>query len=410
MKQDVRMRGFTERTTVQVACEWVDAHAQLLDSEMVCLDDAHGRLLVKEIVSPCNIPAFERSAMDGYALLGAETTGANNYNPITFKIVGEALPGIPCSAPIQKDEAVRIMTGAPLPITADAVLPAEYAEEKENKVCITATVSPGKHVMQIGEDIAVGESLFSKGRLLRPQDVSVLASLGIPNVEVTRQPRVRLIITGDELAQPGKQKKDYQIYESNSYLLQGLIKRDGGLIESVQFIKDDPELIKQAMTSTGADIILVSGGSSVGQEDYAPVVLAAVGELAIHGIAMRPSSPAGMGSIGKRLLFLLPGNPVSSLCAYDFFAGRAIRQLQGKPVEMPYIQQTKTVGKKIVSAIGRVDYCRVILNADDKVQPLAVGGASSLSSTSRADGFVIIPAPLEGYGTEETVTIYMYDR
>ena len=162
------------------------------------------------------------------------------------------------------------------------------------------------------------------------------------------------------------------------------------------------------MLRPGADVILVSGGSSVGAEDHAPSILAEEGELAIHGIAMRPSSPSGMGCIGETLVFLLPGNPVSCLCAYDFFAGRAIRLQSGRKPDWPYICLQIRVRKKIVSAIGRVDYCRVSI-VDNGVEPLSLSGASILSSTTRADGFVVVPAECEGYAPESVVNVFHYD-
>jgi molybdopterin molybdotransferase len=154
-------------------------------------------------------------------------------------------------------------------------------------------------------------------------------------------------------------------------------------------------------------VILVSGGSSVGSEDYAPRLIAEVGELPIHGVAMRPSSPAGVGRIGDALVFLLPGNPVSCLCAYDFFAGRAIRRVAGAG-RLATSHAALAVARKIVSAIGRVDYCRVRI-VDDRVEPIALSGASILSSTTRADGFVIVPAQSEGYGPGTEVTVYLYE-
>jgi molybdopterin molybdotransferase len=173
-------------------------------------------------------------------------------------------------------------------------------------------------------------------------------------------------------------------------------------------LSDDPDRIRDALLAPGADVILVSGGSSVGSEDHAPRLIAEVGELAIHGIAMRPSSPAGIGRIGEALVFLLPGNPVSCLCAYDFFAGRAIRLRGGRSPEWPHVTRQCIVARKIVSAVGRVDYCRVRL-VDGRVEPIALSGASILSSTTRADGFVIVPSESEGYGPDAEVTVYLYD-
>jgi molybdopterin molybdotransferase len=191
-------------------------------------------------------------------------------------------------------------------------------------------------------------------------------------------------------------------------MLRGLLARDGGIVEMQYQLGDAPEEIRNALRAAGADVILVSGGSSVGREDFAPQLLAELGELAIHGVTMRPSSPAGIGRIGETLVFLLPGNPVSCLCAYDFFAGRAIRLRGGRQADWPHRTRQCVVARKIVSAIGRVDYCRVRI-VDGGVEPIALSGASILSSTTRADGFVIVPAESEGFGPDSEVTVYLYD-
>ena len=192
-------------------------------------------------------------------------------------------------------------------------------------------------------------------------------------------------------------------------MLCGLIDRDGAVLESLQQIEDDHESLRQALAAPGADVILISGGSSVGKEDHAPSVLAETGELAIHGIAMRPSSPAGMGCIGNSLVFLLPGNPVSCLCAYDFFAGRAIRLLGGRSADWPYRRQTGKLRRKVSSVIGRQDYVRATMD-DGQVEPIAIAGASVLSSTTRADGFIVIPADSEGYPPGTEVEVFFYDQ
>ena len=187
-----------------------------------------------------------------------------------------------------------------------------------------------------------------------------------------------------------------------------LLRRDGAELESWRVLPDDRQQLRTALGEPGTDVILVVGGSSVGAEDHAPSLIAELGDLAIHGIAMRPSSPAGMGKLGSALVFLLPGNPVSCLCAYDFFAGRALRRMQGLTSEWPYVACQARLRKKITSAIGRVDYCRVRVAAEG-VEPLALSGASILSSTTRADGFVIVPADLEGWPAGSDVAVRLYD-
>ncbi len=405
---DVRMRGFTGRTRVETALAWIDAHATPLEAESVSYTAAHGRVLAEPFVSPIDVPGFDRSAMDGFALRGAQTDGAGEYNPLSFQVIGESLPGQPFPGQVIPGTAVRIMTGAPIPQGADAVVPAEYTRYTANTVEVTAAAPPGKNIGRRGEDVTHGMQLLPAGRRLRPQDVGLIASVGLETISVIRRPRVRLLITGNELIRPGQKRGPYQIYEANSSVLNGLVPRDGGVVEQQLDVSDDAAAIREALIAPGADVILVSGGSSVGKEDHAPRVLAAEGQLPIHGMAMRPSSPAGMGLQGKTLVFLLPGNPVSCLCAYDFFAGRAIRLLGGRKADWPYATRKATLARKIVSEIGRVDYCRVTLSGAT-AEPLAISGASILSSTTRADGFVIVSAECEGYPPGAEVTVFLYD-
>jgi molybdopterin molybdotransferase len=189
-------------------------------------------------------------------------------------------------------------------------------------------------------------------------------------------------------------------------MLQALVARDGGEAMTSAITPDDPAAIREAL-SAQAEVVLISGSSSVGQEDHAARLLAEAGELAVHGVAMRPSSPAGMGRLPGRLVFLVPGNPVSCLCAYDFFAARAIRALGGRSKEWPYRQVRVPLSRKLVSTVGRVDYARVRIH-DGHAEPLAISGASILSSTTRADGFVIVPADSEGAPPDAEVDVFLY--
>ena len=405
---DVRMRGFATRARVQEALAWIDANVRALEAESVPLGEAHGRVLVEDVVAAHDVPAFDRAAMDGYALRGAETIGAAEYNPLAFTLCGQALPGRPYPGIVAAGTAVRIMTGAPMPEGADAVEPAEFAHERDGSVEIASALAPGKNVGRRAEDVRTGDTLLRAGHRLRAQDVGLIASVGMARVSAIRRPRVRIVVTGDELVEPGAAKGPHQIYDANSFVLQGLVARDGAVLESVRRVGDTRQAIEEAMLAPGVDVVLVSGGSSVGAEDHAPVLLAQAGELAIHGIAMRPSSPAGFGRLGDVLVFLLPGNPVSCLCAYDFFAGRALRLLGGRAPDWPHRMRRAQLSRKIASAVGRVDYCRVRLQ-DGHAEPLSLSGASILSSTTRADGFVIVPEESEGYAPGTEVQVHLYE-
>jgi molybdopterin molybdotransferase len=248
--------------------------------------------------------------------------------------------------------------------------------------------------------------LLQAGRLLRPQDIGVMSSIGLAGASVIRRPRVRMVITGNELLPSGSRPHGFRITDANGPMLSALAERDGAVVDFPGLVPDDPAAVLAEMKAD-ADVAIVSGGSSVGAEDFAPMLLAEHGELAVHGIAMRPSSPTGLGRLGRRLVFLLPGNPVSALCAYDFFAGRAIRALGGRPKEWPYRCVRAPLARKISSPIGRLDYARVRL-VDGRVEPLSISGASVLSSTTRADGFVVVGDDSEGFPAGADVDVWLY--
>jgi molybdopterin molybdotransferase len=414
---DVRMRGFARRHTVEAALAWLDAQLHPLDAEPLRLQMAAGRVLAESVTSKVDVPGFDRATMDGFALAAESTEGASAYNRLTLSVIGDSLPGRPFRNQVAAGQAVRIMTGAPLPNGCDAVLPAEWVDRTETtaleseatgplSIAALAAVSPGKHVGRRGEDIAEGTTLFQRGRPLRPQDLGVLSSIGIERVRVFRRPRVRLVVTGNELLPTGSQPRGHCIVDANGPMLAALVERDGGLVDFPELVPDEPDAILRSLHAD-ADVIIVSGGSSVGMEDLAPTLLANHGELAVHGIAMRPSSPTGFGRLEHRLVFLLPGNPVSCLCAYDFFAGRAIRALGGRTKTWPYRSIAAKLARKISSPIGRLDYARVQLDGGG-VEPLAIAGASILSSTTRADGFVIVPADSEGFASGTEVEVWLY--
>ena len=393
---DVRMRGFARRHTVAAALDWLDAQLQPfdaargrpLDAETIPLGLAAGRVLARSVVSDVDVPGFDRATMDGYAVDAASTDGAGTYNRLPLTVIGDSMPGRPFGGLLRAGEAVRVMTGAPIPRGADAVLPAEFVEigdppesggssgEAGLHIQALAAVSPGKNVGRSGEDIARGTTVLEAGRVLRPQDIGVLSSIGHGQVSVRRQPRVRLVVTGNELLPAGSRPHGVHIADANGPMLAALVERDGGMVDFPGLVRDDRQAIVDGLTAD-ADIVIVSGGSSVGVEDLAPTLVAEHGELAVHGIAMRPSSPTGLGTVGRRLVFLLPGNPVSSLCAYDFFAGRAVRVMGGREKTWPYRTVRAALSRKISSPIGRLDYARVRL-VEGRVDPIAVGGASVL--------------------------------
>ena len=410
--RDVRMRGFAERADVEEVEDFLVKHTRVLGAEPVGLLDCVGRVLAEDIRAEVDVPGFARSAMDGYAVRGEDTFGATAYGTVSLQVLGETLPGRHFEGRVEPGQAVRVMTGAPIPDGADAVVMAEVCTESDGNVAVSEPVSPAKNVGAIGEDIRAGDRVLSPGRRLRPQDAGLLASIGVAWPKCVRRPTVQLLITGDELLPAGSRPDGPRIVDSNSVMLRALVERDGGELLPYEILPDRVERIRQALEDEAPDVLLVSGGSSVGTEDHAPRLLSELGSLDFHGISMRPSSPAGLGRLGaapnERWVFLLPGNPVSCLCAYEFFAGPTLRTLGGRSRSWPHRRIRLPLARKIAYAVGRTDYVRVAIE-QGLVVPLAVSGASILSSTVRAAGVVIVRRELEGMPEAAAAEVLLYD-
>jgi molybdopterin molybdotransferase len=410
---DARMRGFKTRTSVEEVLAWIAERIHPLESEEIALRDACGRVLARDIVAAGAVPPFDRAAMDGYAVRAEETFGASDYVPAAFRCVGRSRPGLGCAQAVGPAEAVEVATGAPLPSGADAVVPVESARVDGDRVLVCAAFPQGRNVSRCGEDVAPGTLVLRTGRVVRPQDLGILSAVAASRVSVIRRPRVATLITGDELLPPGTPAQGFHIPDVNSVMIAALVARDGGICEVFGPLPDDRSAIRNSILDvTGrADLIIVSGGSSAGPEDHVPGIIAELGRLIAHGLALRPASPTGFGALrdNDRPVVMLPGNPVSCLCGYDFVAGPAIRRLAGRSLSWPYQARTMPLARKLPSALGRLDYARVRI-CNGKLEPLSSSGASILSSVSRADGFVIVPAGLEGYPAGALVEVHCYDE
>jgi len=404
---DVRMRGFRDRATVDEALAVSLDGIAPLPGEEVPPVEACGRVLSVPVASDVDVPGFRRATMDGYAVRAEDTFGATAYTSIPLRLEGESMPGQPVMEGPAPGGAVRIMTGAPVPGDADAVLRAEDASESGDSVEVRAPAAVGRNLGRVGEDVEAGSVVLAAGRRIRPQDVGLMTAIGAAEVIVHRRPLVRVIVSGDELLAPGAVPDGTMIIDSNSPMLQAMIERDGGVVAEVVRLPDGREPMREALGRAGADVIITAGAASVGREDHTPGLVDELGRLLVHGVAMRPSSPTGIGRVDGRPVFLLPGNPVSCMVAYDFFAGPAIRLLGGGPAAWPYPTVRLPMAGRLVSQIGRTDFARVVIRSG-AVEPLAIGGASVLSSVTRADGFVIVPPGSEGYaeGTEVEVGLY----
>jgi molybdopterin molybdotransferase len=404
---DVRMRGFRIRSTVEEARTSALDGVVPLPMEDVGVTGCAGRVLACDVESDVNVPPFRRATMDGFAVHAEDTYGASHYDPVILSLTGSSMPGRDEGDPVPCGSAGRIMTGAPVPPGADAVLRAEDAVERDGNLEVSAPVAKAKNIGRVGEDIEAGSTVLLAGRLLLPQDAGLLASIGLNAVPVHRRPKVRVIVSGDELLPPGERPEGYKIVDSNSPMLAALVERDGGIPDIVR-LPDDEQAMRAALMRPGADVIVTAGAASVGVEDRVPILVGELGELLVHGVTMRPSSPTGVGRIDGVPVLLLPGNPVSCLVAYDFFAGPVIRVMGGRSEAWPYRCVTLPLRRRLVSQIGRTDYARVTISGG-AVEPVAISGASVLSSVTRASGFVVVPSGLEGYGEGTDVDVHLYE-
>jgi len=407
---DVRMRGFVERIHVPEALAALRPLVAAMPAEAVPLDAALGRTLAEEVVSAVEVPAFAKSAMDGYGLRAAETFGATAESPLAFRLVGEILPGRELGRSVGPGEAVRIMTGGPVPDGVDAVVMAEKTEQRGAAVMVSEPLPPGKNVAPIAEDIARGDRVLARGRRLRPQDLGVLASIGRAEAVVHRRPRVMVATTGNELVAPEELSSapPTAVVNSNGFVIEALVREHGGEPIRHPIVADDRAAVQSLMAGFDGDVLVTTGGTAVGQEDFLPVVLAELGEVVVHGINIRPGGPVGFGRIGERLVFLLPGNPVAAVVGFDVLVRPCLQWMLGQEEGRRNARSRGRLTRKIASGLNRVDFVRVRYDVSGGVEPVRAGGAGVLTSITKADGFVMIGKDLEGLEAGTEVEVYLW--
>jgi len=401
MSGDIRTTGFRTLTPVSAVLDEIVRFTGQCGAETIPIQKACGRVLTDSIVSAVNVPNFRRAAMDGFAVRACDVPGA-------LTIVGSSRPGRPFAGDVLPGQAVAVMTGSPVPDDADTVVPVERCRAAESTVEVSASFPAGKHVASVGEDVTAGHEVLKSFRVLRPQDIGLLSSLGITEVSVFTKPRVKILVTGGELLPPGAPPAEFHIADSNSVMLAAFVERDGGTVATTVRVPDDPERIRAEMAADGWDLLLVSGGTSVGADDHAPRTMRELTASFVHGLDMRPGMPTGYGTFpdGRRA-HLLPGNPVACLFAYDLLARLTLRKLGGLPTDWPYPTATVPLASALESKAGRVDYVRVTL-AFGMADLVAQSGAANLSSAVRADGFIIVGADVKRLEAGAEVTMYYY--
>jgi molybdopterin molybdotransferase len=378
------MRGFAARASLEEAWAWLDARINPLDTETIEPDAAIGRITARDIVASGDLPAVDRVAVDGYAVSAAGSVGASGYNPILLDLAGPPL---------------LVSVGDAVPQGTDAVVAVEHTRSDAGMVELVTAVAEGDGIERRGEDVAAGTILLPAGRLVRPVDAALLTAVGVTAVPVVLRPVVRVAAVGGELAGST---------DLNTPMLAALIARDGGIAERHPPLPDDEAAIRDFLGRPGADLVILCGGSGLGASDFTAQALAGAGTLAIHGIALRPADTIALGEVSGTPVAILPGGTAACLCAYEVVAGRAVRRLAGGSPEFPFIRRPLVTARKIVSPGGWVDFCRVRITADGRVEPIGSGGTTSLSSLARADGFVLVPAEQEGFPAGSTVPVHLF--
>ncbi len=362
--------------------------------ERLHIRDALGRVLAEDVISPVNVPQHDNSAMDGYAVRFADLKPDSQT---ALNVVGTAFAGKPFEGKVGPGQSVRIMTGAVVPEGCDTVIMQERATADGNKVSVTAVPAAGTNTRKAGEDLRKGEAALQKGHLVRPADLGLLASLGIGEVSVYRKLRVAFFSTGDELVGIGQPLGPGQIYDSNRYTIYGMLTRMGCEVLDMGVIRDTPDAIEQAFAqaSAAADVIITSGGVSVGEADFVKQILERLGEVLFWKIAMKPGRPMAYGKIGQAHFFGLPGNPVAVMVTFYQFVREALAALQGQTELKPLPTMKVVCTEPVKKAPGRTEFQRGILSRSDDgewtVRPTGDQGSGILSSMSQAHCFIVLP-------------------
>jgi molybdopterin molybdotransferase len=416
--------------SVETALAEILGHVHPLEPERVPILEALGRVLAEEIVSDIDIPPFDNSAMDGYAVCSTDVDGAAPETPVRLRVLGSVAAGYVAGTRVQPGTAFRIMTGAPLPGGADAVVPIEETSDAErskaarldapsDEVWVLKAVGPHDHVRPAGEDLRRGERVMAPGRLIRPQEIGVLASLGHERVLVHRQPRVAILATGDELLEVHEPLAPGKIRNSNEYTNAALVERTGGIPIRLGIARDTVADLTAKIRSgleQGADLFLTSGGVSVGDYDVVKDVLGAEGQMQFWQVNMKPGKPLAFGLLsgGENRkdvpLIGLPGNPVSAMVSFEQFARPAILRMLGhSDLSKPTV---RAILDELLTNSGRRGFIRVIITRrEDGYHARTTGeqGSGVLTSMAKANGLAIVPEGTYRLEAGTEVSVQMLD-
>jgi molybdopterin molybdotransferase len=391
--------GHTKHTTPDVALKkflsCINWSKTSRPTEYVTLQDAQSRVLSKNLSSLIDIPSFIKAEMDGYAIKSNDTRGASMKHPVLLDVVGRIYAGQDTHYIVESGKAVAIATGARIPKGADTVVMIENTEQENIKLKIFNEIGQGKNIALKGEDIKNRQPLFKKGTWLTSQDVGLIASVGISRVPVFKKPKVAIFATGDELLEPGSKLDDTSIFESNRYMIACMVRESGGEVVDLGICKDDRDVIfSKLKEALKFDLVVVTGGASVGEKDYVPDLINSLGKpgLVVHGIAMRPGSPTALGVVNSKPIIISPGFPVSSFVAFYTFGRPLILRIlttEGPITTKLIAKMTSNINTfKRFRTFVRVQVVRN--NGCYLAEPISAAGASLLSTLTKSNGMIIV--------------------
>jgi len=376
--------------------------------EEISIYDAHKRVLAEDIIAFHDSPPFDKSAMDGFALIAENTFGASNSAPKQLKVIDAIGAGDFSSKKVNENEAIVIATGAPIPDGANAVLMKEYTTTDGDDLTIYSQVTPGENVSPKSEDIEKGQKILDKNTFIRYQELGLIASAGYDKVKVFKKPRVKIIITGNELVEPTKEEIDKaKIINSNQFTIKAMVE-DSGAICDIGHAGDTFDEVKEAVleASKDYDVIMTTGGTAISKGDVVLDVVDELGEILFHGVAIRPGKPAGAGIINGKMVFTLSGQPVAAMSQFDMFARKYLFEMQGRSFEFHVTKRTSQL--KIPSQLGRTDFIRAVSD-DEHAKHVLNRGSGIIRSMVEANSYIIIDENDEGYQKDDLVDVVFFD-
>jgi len=372
--------------------------------EQIPVEQADGRVLATSIVADQDVPAFDRAAMDGYAVVSADTAGASDQSPVALRLAGRVLTGETSETPVVAGTCIEVATGAPLPPGADAVVMVEHTTRgTDGLVSVQRAAAPRQHVGPRGGDIRDGESLLAAGTVVTPARIGAVTAIGRTHVSVFARPRVAIMCTGDEVVSPGRPLRPGQVYNVNRYTLEALVRRHGGDPVIVPTTRDSLDALDASLAiARTCDLIVTSGGSSVGEHDLVIDMLRAHGEVIFHGIAIKPGKPTVFGRIGDALLLDLSGYPTSCLSNAHVLLVPLLRSTARLPALVPRTVDVP-LARRITSAPGRLQFYSVRVEEGLAVPVFKASG--DITSMAHADGYVTIPADVDAIDAGSVVSV-----